>query len=83
MSITVTLSTVNDVKDFVNAASKMPVEIDAIEGAGTHKIDAKSIMGMFSLNLSEPVRIEYNSEDTRLNEKTEKTFLDAVNRFRK
>ena len=45
----ISLSTINDVKKFVNAVSKYDFDIDLI--SGRYAIDAKSIMGIFSLEI--------------------------------
>lgn len=55
-SFTVMLSSINDVKKFVNAAVSRPYDIDVV--SGRYIIDAKSIMGIFSIDLSKPVRVE-------------------------
>ena len=47
------LFSINDVKEFVNAACNADFDIDLISGRYT--VDAKSIMGIFSLDLSKPV----------------------------
>lgn len=49
------LSTTNDVKEFVNAAMLCSCQIDVRHGR--YIVDGKSIMGLFSLNLSEPLSI--------------------------
>lgn len=49
------LSTANDVKEFVNVAMLCPYQIDVRHGR--YIVDAKSIMGLFSLNLSEPLSV--------------------------
>ena len=58
---TVFLHSINDVKRFVSAANALPCDIDVI--SGRYIIDAKSIMGMFSLDLSKPVRVELHGTD--------------------
>ena len=55
------LNTINDVKVFVNAVSKYDFDVDLI--SGRYAIDAKSIMGIFSLDLSKQIRLEAHSED--------------------
>lgn len=55
------LNTINDVKAFVNTVSKYDFDVDLI--SGRYAIDAKSIMGIFSLDLSKPIRLEAHSED--------------------
>ena len=44
------LNSINDVKRFVAAASARPCDIDVV--SGRYIIDAKSIMGIFSIDLS-------------------------------
>lgn len=55
-SVTVLLNSIDKVKRFVNDVSN--VEGDAILRNGRYVIDAKSIMGIFSLNLSKPLELE-------------------------
>lgn len=55
------LSSINDVKDFVNVVSKCDFEVDLI--SGRYVVDAKSIMGIFSLDLSKPIKVEIHSDD--------------------
>lgn len=55
-----TLSSVNDIKHFVNAASACPCDVDVI--AGRYLVNGKSIMGLFSLDLSQPVEVEVADE---------------------
>ncbi|MEG1441373.1 MAG: HPr family phosphocarrier protein [Oscillospiraceae bacterium] len=50
---TILLSSINDVKNFVNAVTKYEYEVDLI--SGRYVVDAKSIMGIFSLDLSKPI----------------------------
>lgn len=54
------LSSINDVKNFVNTVSKYDYEIDLT--SGRYVVDAKSIMGIFSLDLSKPIKVEIHSE---------------------
>ncbi|MBR4724043.1 MAG: HPr family phosphocarrier protein, partial [Clostridia bacterium] len=51
----------NDVKDFVNIVTKYDFEIDLT--SGRYVVDAKSIMGIFSLDLSKPIKAEVHSDD--------------------
>ena len=62
----VSLSSIEDVRQFVNAASYCPCEVDVC--SGRYVIDAKSIMGLFSLDLSKPVRVEVHSTDEEGNQ---------------
>lgn len=52
----ISLSSVEDVKEFVNLTGKM--QGDATIRSGKYVIDAKSIMGIFSLDLSKIMELE-------------------------
>lgn len=54
------LHSMADVKQFVTAASLMPVDIDVISGRYT--VDAKSILGLCSLDLEQPVQVRVYGE---------------------
>ena len=58
----VSLSSIEDVRLFVNAATRCPYEVDV--RSGRYVIDAKSIMGLFSLDLSQPVQVEVHGSDS-------------------
>ena len=66
------LNCINDVKDFVNAVSKYDFEIDLT--SGRYVVDAKSIMGIFSLDLSKPIKAEIHSDDCD-------KFVEEIKRF--
>ena len=55
------LPSVKEVKDFVSAVSTCSCDIDI--SADRYIIDAKSIMGIFSLDLSKPLALKINSTD--------------------
>lgn len=59
-SIKVTLSMAESVKNFVNVVSKYPYDIDL--RSGRFVIDAKSLLGIFSLDLSKPIVLEIHSD---------------------
>ena len=59
--VTIMLSTINDVKHFVNTVSRYDFDVDLI--SGRYAVDAKSIMGIFSLDLSSPIDMEVRSDD--------------------
>ena len=60
-SIPIKLSFAEEVKTFVNTVNRYPYEVDL--RAGRHVVDAKSILGIFSLDLSRPITLEIYSED--------------------
>lgn len=55
-TVNIKLTTAESVKKFVNIVSKYPYEIDI--RSGRYVVDAKSILGIFSLDLSKPVTVE-------------------------
>lgn len=59
--VTVSLASINDVKSFVNIVSKYDFDVDLI--SGRYVVDAKSIMGIFSLDLSKPIDVEVMTDD--------------------
>ena len=55
------LNAINDVKEFVNTVMRFNYDIDLV--SGRYAIDAKSIMGIFSLELSKPIELVAHTED--------------------
>ena len=60
-SAMIRLSLVENVNNFVNIVARYPDERDL--RAGRHVVDAKSILGIFSLYLSKPINLEIYSDD--------------------
>ncbi|MGI5960035.1 MAG: HPr family phosphocarrier protein [Massiliimalia sp.] len=60
-TVQILLNTINDVKYFVNAVAKYEFDVDLI--SGRYAIDAKSIMGIFSLDLSKPITLQAHTDD--------------------
>ena len=56
------LSNVADIRNFVNCVILTDYDVDLVQGRYT--IDAKSIMGIFSLDLLSPIRLVAHSENT-------------------
>ena len=55
-SVNIKLSLAENVKSFVNVVNRYPYDVDL--RAGRHVVDAKSILGIFSLDLSKPIMME-------------------------
>ena len=55
------INTIEDVKNFVTTVTKCNYEVDIV--SGRYAIDAKSIMGIFSLDLSKPLELRVHSDD--------------------
>ena len=60
-TVMIRLSLVENVNKFVNIVTRYPFEMDL--RAGRHVVDAKSILGIFSLDLSRPISLEIYSDD--------------------
>jgi phosphotransferase system HPr-like phosphotransfer protein len=52
----VNLNSVEKVKNFVAAVSRLPMDLDL--ASGRYVVDAKSIMGIFSLDLTQPMELQ-------------------------
>ena len=55
------INTIEDVKNFVTTVTKCNYDVDIV--SGRYAIDAKSIMGIFSLDLSKPLELRVHSDD--------------------
>ena len=59
--ITIKLTNVKDIRDFVNEVILVDYEVDLVQGRYT--IDAKSIMGIFSRDLLSPITLVAHSDN--------------------
>jgi hypothetical protein len=57
IKITVSLDKITDIRDFVNLTSKC--RDDVVVKSGHYAVNAKSIMALFSLDLSKPIKVEF------------------------
>ena len=60
-TVTINLGSIDKVKAFVNDITKFDSDSDLV--SGRYVIDAKSIMGIFSLDLSKPIDLNIHSEN--------------------
>ena len=60
-TVQISLNSINKVKSFVNEITKFDNDFDLV--SGRYVIDAKSIMGIFSLDLSKPIDLNIHVED--------------------
>lgn len=67
------LNTLDKVRGFTNEANKFNSDIDIIRDR--YVIDAKSVLGIYTIDLTKPVTVKINSDDkaeiARFNEKME------------
>ncbi len=60
-TVKISLNSIDKVKSFVNDITKFNNDFDLV--SGRYVIDAKSIMGIFSLDLSKPIDLNIHAED--------------------
>ena len=60
-AVNICLDSIDKVKSFVNEITKFDSDFDLI--SGRYVIDAKSIMGIFSLDLSKPIELNIHSDN--------------------
>ena len=60
-TVKISLNSIDKVKSFVNEITKYDYDFDLV--SGRYVIDAKSIMGIFSLDLSKPIDLNIHGED--------------------
>ncbi len=65
-AVNIKLSLAENVKYFVNIANKYPYDVDL--RVGRHVVDGKSILGIFSLDLSKPIDLNVHAEGDKLQE---------------
>lgn len=69
-TVVISLNSIDKVKSFVNDISKFSFDFDLV--SGRYVIDAKSIMGIFSLDLSKPTELNIHAEGENLEDVLEK-----------
>ena len=60
-TVQISLNSIDKVKSFVNEITKFNNDFDLV--SGRYVIDAKSIMGIFSQDLSKPIKLNIHAED--------------------
>ena len=65
-TVQISLNSIGKVKSFVNAITQFEYDFDLI--SGRYVIDAKSIMGIFSLDLSKPIALNIYADDKDIDE---------------
>ena len=60
-TLQISLNSIDKVKSFVNDITKFENDFDLV--SGRYVIDAKSIMGIFSLDLSKPIDLNIHAEE--------------------
>ncbi len=60
-TVKISLNSIDKVKSFVNDITRFDHDFDLV--SGRYVIDAKSIMGIFSLDLSRPINLNIHADD--------------------
>lgn len=60
-TVDISLNSIDKVKNFVNLINRFDYDFDLV--SGRYVIDAKSIMGIFSLDLSKPIALNIYADD--------------------
>ncbi len=75
-TLEISLVTIDQVKRFVDLVSRVDGDVDLISGRYT--VDAKSIMGIFSFDISKPMELQIHREAEEIGE-----LLEQLKEFRK
>ena len=75
-TVQISLNSIDKVKSFVNEITKFDYDFDLV--SGRYVIDAKSIMGIFSINIMNPLRVLMEDEP---DEEIIKSFYDKIREF--
>lgn len=73
-TVDIKLDTIDKVKSFVNDISKFSADFDLV--SGRYVIDAKSIMGIFSLDLSKSISLNIHADGEELD-----TIMDTLSKY--
>ncbi len=60
-SVQIKLTSIQDIRNFVDTVTKYNMDIDL--SSGRYVVDAKSIMGIFSLDLLNPITLTAHGDD--------------------
>ena len=73
-TVQISLNSIDKVKSFVNEITKYDYDFDLV--SGRYVIDAKSIMGIFSLDLSKPIDLNIHTDGSSLD-----TVMEVVKSY--
>ena len=60
----VSIPTIEKVKEFIHVTSKLDADLDL--ASGRHIVDAKSIMGVLSMDLTKPLNLNIYLDDSEI-----------------
>ena len=64
--VQISLKSIDDVKHFVQTITMFDGEFELL--SGKYIVDAKSILGLFSVDLSKPVTLRIEADDAKIDE---------------
>ncbi|MEE1312968.1 MAG: HPr family phosphocarrier protein [Lachnospiraceae bacterium] len=73
-TVKISIDTIEKVKDFVTIVNEYPYDFDLV--TGRYVINAKSIMGIFSLDISKPLDLNIRDAGAQINE-----ILESIKPF--
>ena len=73
-TVKISLNSIDKVKSFVNEITKYDYDFDLV--SGRYVIDAKSIMGIFSLDLSKSIDLNIHADDSEIDK-----ILETLNPY--
>ena len=66
------LFTIQEIREFVNQVILLDYDVDLVQGR--YIVDAKSIMGIFALDINSPIKVVADTNDATL-------FFEAIDKF--
>ncbi len=75
-TISINLNSYSKTKNFISSVSKFDEDIDLI--SGRYVIDAKSVMGLFTLDLSKDIIVKIHTSDTDIISRFEKEMENYI-----
>lgn len=72
----ISINTIDKVKRFVNLTNRCEADVDII--SGRLLVDAKSIMGIFSMDLTRPMTLRIHESNTEKLEEYKKLFEEFI-----
>lgn len=76
ITVKILIDSVEKVKKLSSVLSRVSVDCELVEGV--HIVDAKSIMGIFSLDLTQPVQLNIHSDDREILDKLQDFIVGEV-----
>ena len=76
-TVQISLNSIDKVKNFVNDLTRFNTDFDLV--SGRYVVDAKSIMGIFSLDLSKPIDLNIQADEGEELDNILKTLAPSIN----